>query len=475
MKTNLRYALSAFVLMIAWADSAATENVVPSTMSRVHDTVLVPGELLSRLSGASLDSLRLYAFRDGAMRPIMYQFDERLPNGVYVFTMGSEANADQANRVLDPQDMLILRISDTGDRAPRELWPVPDGLEIELKDPLDGGRSYCYLLRFSEEVPERVFCDSMSLLHENFFEDPDLPIGVNSVTYTVSGIVTHLNNRTYKNIAPVSFSVPESAGGAGIDFIDGLRVRIFVELFFGSYRIDINERNIIGGLDQIHLGNVRGYCRQWNTLLLPFGIEGPRLYIDVFTYDRMLYTPVVFRIPFNPGIVITRGGMTIGFDLNENAHGMRLYTPTCMDGVTIDGKMSEIELSFPDDWIPWYVFTGPQGTMVVRAYVDPALLEGNVTRVEYTDDLNVPFPPEDSPGSMGYARGYFEFTDVEPGIYPIRYEWHFPPNFYDPDGLNMEMLTEIFNIVDEPLIIRVDGREAVNQVMTPPLHPKKKK
>jgi hypothetical protein len=450
------------------------QQITASTMRRSYDPVQAPGELLKKFHGARLNTLRLYSCRDGRLQPMVYQFDERLENGVYIFNLGTEANAHLANNTLDPQDMLLFRIEDTGDHAPEEAWPVKDGLEIELVDPLDKGRSYCYLLRFSGNAPARIIANTMELEHFNPWENPDLPIILNARTYSVAGTITRVNKRVYKSFLVKSFKVPPSAGGSGQDFIDGMRTRAFIELLWGQFRIDLNEDNVIGGVDQIGTGDVRGYGRQWFTMPLPLGIEGPRLHVDVFTYERMIVTPMLFRMPFNPGYIITRGGLSIGFDLNEHARGMKLYTPNCMQGLVVDGKMTDDELNLSKDWVPWYVLTGPQGTLIIRVHADPTIIKEGTITLEYTDDRNASFPPEDEPGTFGYARGALEFTDFDPGYYPLRYEWYFPPDFYRPEGLNQEMLTEFLNILDAPLIIRAEGKEAKNMAMNPPpLVPKK--
>lgn len=465
------------ILLLATATSLTAQEHVPSTMTRLYDPVQVPGELLASLHGAPLDRLRLYAYKGGRMRQIPYQLDERLENGDYLFSMGPGANYDLANNKLDPQDLLMLPIEHTGGRAPKAAWPTADGIEIELVDPLDHGRSYCYLLRFPEKAPPRLYDKTKEVEALDPWENPDIPIGFEGESYRVAGEIKRVGKKVYKNFNVKSLIMPTSAGGSGKNFVDGLRSRSFIELLFGTIRIDLNESGSIGGVDQIHSGTVRGYGRAWMSMQLPMGIEGPRMYSDVFTYDRMILSPMTITMPFNPGTIITRGGISIGFDLNEHAYGMKLYTPHCLEGVTIDGKMTPNELAlFPGKWVPWYAITGPQGSFIVRLQIDKAMLDQFTRSFEYTDDRKALFPPEDLPGAIGYARGSLEFTDFKPGDYSISYEWYFPPNFYDPAGLDVDRLQQYFNIIDAPIVIRVDGKEAKNMAMNPPpLKSRKKK
>jgi len=181
----------------------------------------------------------------------------------------------------------------------------------------------------------------MELAHWNCWEDLDLPFRINSSCYSIEGLTTRVQNRAYKSALNKSISIPPGAGGSGLNIIDGIRARVFVELFFGEIRLDWDEGNMIGGMDMVRLEEVRGYGPQWLTLALPLGLEGPRVKFDLFTYDAMIVAPLILNVPFDPGAIITRAGIHFGYDFNEHAVGMRFYSPNCMDGVTINGKMSE--------------------------------------------------------------------------------------------------------------------------------------
>ncbi len=443
-------------------------DITPSSMEREHDPVQVPGELLSRLHGLSLASMRLYAHREGSMAQIPFQFDERLENGDFVFNLGKEAGKQEANGTLDPRDFLVFRISDTGDRAPRDLWPTASGIELELVDPNDRGRSYCYLLHFQEAPPERKEADTVVLEHWDPYKEPDTPFIVKGMSYQVEGMVNKIRGRYYKTAVNESFRVPESAGGAGVNILDGQRMRAFAEVFFGMIRIEADETSMTGGIESLRRGEVRGYGRQWMTVALPLGLYGPRVYSDVFAYDRVIASPMRITIPINPRHIMTRAGIEFGYDLNEKARGMRFYSPNCMQGVTIDGRMTEKERGIPDHWAPWHLITGPQGSLIIRVSVDQSLLDQTENHLTYIDDKDACSPPEDEPGSIGYARTTVVMKSVKPGKYDFRIEWYFPPHFYKNGSFDKEMLREFLDIADNPLLIKVDGRMVENRAVSPP-------
>jgi len=440
----------------------------PATMTRTHDPVQVPGSLLERLTGAPLDSMRLFAWHEGAMTQMPFQFDERLPNGNFIFHLGEKVNAELANNTLDPQDFLVFRVCDTGDKAPQSLWPSPEGIEIELTDPLSGGRSYCYLIKFPRSPPPLLEAGTVFLEHWDPWKDPELPFIVKGFSYRIEGMVNQVHGRYYKTAVNKNFKMPEAAGGMNVNVLDGQRMRSFCELFFGKIRIGADETNMIGGIDSLRHGCVRGFGRQWMTVALPLGLEGPRIYSDVFTYDRVIVSPMQLNIPFNPGHILTRAGIEFGYDFNSRARGMRFFSPSCLEGATIDGLMTEKEKAISDEWVSWYLVTGPQASLIFRVNIEESLMEQTTNRLTYIDDLGRAFPPEEEPGSMGYARTTIEMKSVKPGKYDFSIEWYFPPHMYRDGSYDKDTLQEFLNIKDAPLVIRAGGRQAENKAVNPP-------
>lgn len=450
------------------ADSIRPDGGREKTMTRLHDPVQVSGSLLERLLGTPLSSLRLFALRGGALEQIPFQIDERLPDGTFCFALGREANAGQANNILDGRDFLLFRVGDSGSRLPRADWPSPLGVEIELGDPQDGGRSWVYLQSFPGGGPERLSAHTIELEHWDPWQSPELPFVVSGKTYRIEGMVNKIGGKHYKTAVNKSFQTPESAGGNNKNLLDGQRMRAWAEVFFGQFRIERNETNMIGGIDALHHGDIRGYGRQWMTIGLPLGMEGPRIYSDVFTYDRVIISPMSLTIPINPEALITRAGIEFGYDMNKNAMGMRFYSPNCMEGATIDGAMTEAERAMPDDWVSWYLIAGPQGSLLFRVDVDPELMKQTDSRLTYIDDLGKGFPPEDVPGSIGYARTTIEMESLKPRTYDFQIEWYFPPNIYREGGYDRETLRQFLNIKDNPIEVSTESGSETNSALSPP-------
>src|SRR3989337_2666926 len=126
----------------AWAQT--------KTIKRTEVPALVQGSALKALDGKPIASMSLMVIKKvgGKLEPIPFQIDERDASGSYVFNQGPEKSADADNGALDGNDELAFMVKDTGDQAPKAVWP-PDatiGVEIKVIDTTDGGLGWAYLV-----------------------------------------------------------------------------------------------------------------------------------------------------------------------------------------------------------------------------------------------------------------------------------------------------------------------------------------
>jgi len=467
---NFRPLVLALAVQLLLALPGRGAGLEPKTLNRRQDPVQVPGNLLVKFRGTALDRLRLYALTGGVMKPVIFQFDERLPNGNFIFQLGEAANPQDASHRLEPQDFLVFRVQETGDRAGPADWPAgaEEAVEIELRDPLDQGRAWVYLFRFQPPVPLPRDENTVRLLDGKALRDPQAPFVVESDYYHLEGRVNTIRGKSYKTVINQVFRVPKAAGGTDQNLLDAQKMRTWADLFFGRLRVEFNQQTLIGGIAGLTQGRVRGYGRQWLTIPLPFGIPAPRIYSDVITYDRIIVSPMCLTVPFNLKPLLSSAGLAFGYDFNAAAYGMRFYSPNLLEGATVDGKMSPREKALTNEWVPWFCVTGPQGTLIFRTEVDPALLAQTRHHVRYLDDLKVAMPPESSPGSIGFVETSVEMDPVKPRSYEFVTEWFFPDHFYRPEKFDLGRLQEFLNIDDHPLEIRVGDRRELNSALHPP-------
>ncbi|MDZ7374883.1 MAG: hypothetical protein ONB23_13080 [candidate division KSB1 bacterium] len=133
-----------------------------SSLARPYDPVVVTGSALSEFAQVPTGSICLYAYRarENRWELIPFQIDERVaiidpwdPPNIRL----SYFTPDDGR--LDADDELCFLCRDAGDRAPLSSWPATPAveagsrIELEIRDPLDGGRGWVYTYRCRGDCP----------------------------------------------------------------------------------------------------------------------------------------------------------------------------------------------------------------------------------------------------------------------------------------------------------------------------------
>ena len=428
------------------------------TISRFYDPVEIRGEILTELLGRQIPLLRLYSFSDGSFHQVPYQFDEWTSDGYLIVDIGPEANAELANGILDPQDMLAFMARDAGDRVPKSCWPdgVEKGVEIEIVDPVSGGQGWYYLLQFLDQAPE------ISFGAEEYLEYAD-EVRIDSRTYGVQGTNRTWKGKVYKSLVHRHVWTTEEAGGDGKDFIDSLRFRFKAKLAFGAIRINFDEGGSVGGWSKMKYGPVRTIARNWIALTLPLGLKSPKFYADAYCYDTLGFTGFQTDVPVNPKHVAANFTMMFGHDMhNPNAYGMEWYNSNNPDGFLIDGVTSPMEEQYDNSADTWRTVVGPNGWVVYRSMWDEFYRSQAEIKVRYSDDRERRQPPEYYPGDLGYAYTESIMKRLKPRKYEFQVDVFVPYHFYDPAGLRMDLIEEVANIRDNPIQVKVGAHEGSN-------------
>ena len=141
---------------------------------------------------------------------------------------------------------------------------------------------------------------------------------------------------------------------------------------------------------------------------------------------------------------------------------MRWYNSNNPDGFTVDGVTSLKEDQMNRNPDEWRCIVGPNGWIVHRSLWDEYYRSQSEIKVHYRDDIQHEDPPDYFPGDLGYYYVESTVRSLKPGKYNFQLEWYFPYDFYDPEGLRMDIIEQIVNIRDHPIRIRVDAREVTN-------------
>jgi hypothetical protein len=278
----------------------------------------------------------------------------------------------------------------------------------------------------------------------------------------------------YRKIFYVSMDTSPQGGGQGVDYIDTMKFVAEANLLYSLITFRADHGDVAADTIAYRLGPVRGIRRSYGVVKLPLGLDGPKIVTDVGFYETFFSCPLVTRVPFNPRTGFTNIRTRFGTDLNGQAAGMRFYNSNNTLGYLVDGVPAPAELRMETGRDEWRLYTGPQGTMMMRSLWDAAYLEQSSVEVYFEDNREKKDPPEFVDGNFGASYSLSTLKNIRAGDYCAWLDWYFPPHFYDPDRsdpLDMDKVREYLNLHDHPLEIRVEGRAVTNRTQLPQVRP----
>jgi hypothetical protein len=423
------------------------------TIKRLVDPVVMDGGLASDVIGRPIANLRIYAFHDGKFEPIRYQIDEMTGvDGDWIYTEGPKPNKELANGKFDSWDKVVFMASDTGDKVGKEQWVsgYTNGVEIEVIDPVTGEKGWCYLLYFQSSPPAR---SSLPNYHRYDYATNSHE----SERYHKVDIITKdgLHTTFYK-----SWCITELAGGNEKNFIDRLKIRPELRLMFGKVPIRFTEEILKSDTMAFTTGPVRvnkrveQYIKVGNMKFL-------RALSDIGGYRDIFAVPVTLQIPMRVDTVASSFVIRFATDFSPEVIGSKTSLSSDPDHwYQINGKMDDDEINFnaaPFD--KWRVLTGEWGTFMTRALFPPEVLQYVTITRGIIDDDSIPNPPETYPGCLGMAYQDWHLEKAPRGLYHFYLDFYVPSNYKPGDEFRYA------DYQDNPLKIRVKGKEGVNLTM----------
>jgi len=331
----------------------------PKTLTRFHDPVVISVPALPGAMGTSTVGIALYRIRNGHLEAMPYQFDARDRSGD--LDVGTPRDF-----VLDDNDELVFMAKDTGDQADSATLGSAAGLEIEVGDPLDGGRGWAYLLP-AAAAPVA----SPPVAYVRFDADRGR---ATSELYEID-YASGLNFLTGLRVAP-------AAGGNGENFLRQTRMlgEPTFSLLFGDVRLSFTERNSIVRVDGIKNGWVRSIRRVRLSVDLgplfpdlPTGIAYTLHYFSSFSTPTQMSVPWMalkalrdFRfenvIEFSPAgapqrywDTANRSGTALTADSEEGIATDRDHDWWAVSGAS--GSLLQVFI-LPQEWTAWGVTRG---------------------------------------------------------------------------------------------------------------------
>jgi hypothetical protein len=393
--------IPAFLAALALA-SPAVGPAASWSSARDQDAVVVPGRALSATGHAAIPDLALLASTGGRVGAIPFQVDERTLEGNWVLDQRSpylsdderddnRLTVDDSPGAVDDTDELVFMASDAGDRLGAEDLPagVVAADELEVTDPVTGGRGWAYLVTMPSG-PWRSNVDYVAL--GTPAEGDEL-------------VTTPVYRMGYSRQAPMTPSL--LTVGDDTNLVDRFKVRIQVRLL-RLFPLVRDEEDLRSRLWQYKDGPVRVIRELRSSMRLVARIQSPALGNQSINYRESAVFPFQVTLPF-PAAAVTDDATITGWMDGKDLHGWRVRTNSDPRTLLVDGVMDATEKSLVRDGALWAVCLGPGVDMAAsfRAFTDVPL----TTRFTYLDDQDAPRPPERFRGEVPGLG--FEIRGVE--------------------------------------------------------------
>lgn len=440
-------------LGLAWVGAAGVAQADPdpdrSTLKRPESPVVVPGRNLKPFLKRSIDSIRLYAYREGKLRAIPFQIDERTPDGQIAFESGEERRSDIDGGRFDKGDELVFMARDVGDRAPRGSVKLgqSDLAELIVKDPR--GRGWVYLVHFEQAPPPLAPGRYVSL---DFSGDTLLGWTAQRVQAKVGPDGHALDLRSLR------FARPK--GGYGVDVLDRAKLHVSASYLF----LDIQRR-----MDEVRStwrsyrhGPVRVLAGVHAEAYLTWGrwLQTTRR-SQLVIYGNRLELRTQFELPV--ALEANKASsLRLSFDFGQAAGTVKVWSnrnpkPVRCDGLGKDPGLARLKTS----GVEWIACSTPSGSLVLRLRLD-APLQKRRHRLFLRDGPEQD-PPEDSRGSRGNSGFELDLAGLAAGRYEFQVSAHFLPGPLEP-GAEVAALA----VEDAPLVCEALTPEPPKEAGSPP-------
>ncbi len=385
------------------------EDETGKEMKRNIDPIVLTGSDLPSLQGRTIRTLRLVAWKQGALVAIPYQLDERDAEGVYVFRTSHPDQHDVDQGTLDANDELSFMVRDMGDRLPEPQIAENKLLaEIEVRDPVDGARAWCYV-GTDRRFPQRSSQEYVSYDPEN------------------DRILSRYYRIGFSKEAPISYgdtTITPEGGGNGARINERVLTRLDAKLKLFGFHLKKSEADFRSLRKGYIDGPVRVIKRVGNSMRAVFGIYGPEAVVDYTFYLANWIMPTALYLPVDVKGFCSELSLRAGTHWTPESEGMVFYTKYIEPGTAvIDGRTSEAEknmdLRLDVDNI-WHLYTGAlnatgQGSILFRILLDEKLKEHLKATTYYYDKLTEEDFEKD-PVTEDLYESYFEGSYLWTGM-----------------------------------------------------------
>jgi len=366
--------LATLAITINLGPAASADSPLPwSAEEREVEPIIVTGEWLEPLGGASLERLFVYTYDGSTWEQIPWQFDE-VASGVIVSSEDGR---------LDGDDELVFMAVDVGLKAPAESWIDDPGsrqharCEIEVTDPLQpSDRGWAYVYR----------SDSDSRAFAADYVDYDETVRTFSSDRYLLGM---LPGRVVADRLELY--------GSGVDILDRWKGRL--RLSNGLWYTE--EYPVLDSYPQVVDGPVRAVAAR----------QTAYFYLTTLAYRTGFQ--YVLHLPLGTATGMRITSMRLTADFTSAVGGSTYYDENTPSGVLVDGQPDAVKTS-PASY--WFQLSGGTGTVIAGTW--PAYLGGTASTY-YRDNATI------DPNDTGDKRSYGEcglsildpYSDVRLTVY----------------------------------------------------------
>jgi len=371
----------ALLLALVFGLSASSQK----TMTRSEDQLVVPGKAVPPALNWPIAQTRAFAVKQEKARAIPFQIDEVNADGKYIVTHGPQRSVGDG--LIGPNDEIVFMVLDAGDQGGRELLPpgFSQVAELQIADPLDGGKAWVYLANYPQNPPP--------LSSEDYVRFDNQITRVDTMRYAMG-----FHQRATLSIGYLA--IKPAGGSDGQNIVDRLKIRFSAEIRGGLGSIDKNEEQFtsqtIGWID----GPVRVIRSTANQMKL-WKIKTPSAYLNNIYYLNSFEFPTEINLPFNPGVLLRDMKFRVSTDGLCRLTGHEFYNSRNTQGVVVDGAMSEAERKLDLSPYAWsaVVVSNREAAWINRLMYDPS--SPAVPMLYYNDNKAHLDPPEEDPGECG--------------------------------------------------------------------------
>lgn len=383
------FKLSATALLLVALVVASPGAAAQAFTGRAFEPVVVTGEALTPLAGATPERIAAFRYNEGAWVPVPVQVDEReylnigwvyngrdnirceteewcFPYEPLYFTLYTDASTfigADSDPFVDADDEVVFMAQDAGAQAPPEARSPDgvrgtDGVQVRVKDPVTEEKGYVYLFwqdgRYPADAGRSYVSYQFRLLSGDYQTTYDV-LGVPYDNSQPAGdalganpedseVVTAFYRRHFAD-RWIEDGLELRAGDAtGVDLLDRWKIQYEPG---DCRRSEYTASSARGAVVANRSGPVRAVRS-----IIGFN-SGPLVQQDLFFYER--YTFAALSVRTHP-----LGGVMAYTDYSPAADGMLHYSNVDPEGFIVDGDPEDAASGA----LEWDVLQGKQGTLV---------------------------------------------------------------------------------------------------------------